>query len=208
MSESPSAAQDSVEPLIDPELRAEIGDPLSIPFTAWVVYLPLLVAGALLAWCWQESLPGPLDAHSLMQAALIGLGAGLIFVAFTWLLSRCWAPMRMLESEFRSALGPLSVAQIVQIALLSGLSEEVFFRGVLQPWIGLWAATLIFGAVHFVPHRAYRPWAFFALVAGVGFGFLLEWTGSLLAPIVAHITVNGLNLLVIVRGKPQPAQGD
>ena len=39
-----------------------------------------------------------------------------------------------------------------------------------------------------------RPWTIFALVLGFALGGLLLLTGSLLAPILAHFTINYFNL--------------
>jgi membrane protease YdiL (CAAX protease family) len=44
------------------------------------------------------------------------------------------------------------------------------------------------------PRRDLWPWAFFALAAGVGLGLLIEWSGNLVAPVVAHVLVNAVNL--------------
>lgn len=203
MSSQPTTHAPGIDSLIDPALRDEIGDPLTILFTAGVVYTPLLLAAAALALYWQETLPGPLDSATLGAAAAAGFSLGLGMVAITWVLVRLLPSLRALESEFRTTLGPLSARQVLSLALLSGVTEEFFFRGVLQPWLGYWAASSVFGLVHFVPHKVYRPWTLFALAAGFMFGALYEWSGSLLAPIVAHVSVNAINLAIIVRAQKQ-----
>ncbi len=37
---------------------------------------------------------------------------------------------------------------IVAASLLAGFSEELLFRGALQPWIGIWLTSLLFAAAH------------------------------------------------------------
>ena len=74
------------------------------------------------------------------------------------------------------------------------MAEEAFFRGALQPAAGWLLASLIFGAVHFVPRREFLPWTGFAILAGLLFGALFEATGNLVAPVVAHMLVNAVNL--------------
>jgi hypothetical protein len=91
-------------------------------------------------------------------------------------------------------LGPVSLGRAWLFAGASGLAEEAFFRGALQPRVGWLAATLIFAATHFVPAPKLRVWALFALAAGALFGGLFAWTGDLLAPVLAHVLVNALNL--------------
>ena len=80
------------------------------------------------------------------------------------------------------------------LAALSGVAEEAFFRGALQPQVGLVAASLIFGLAHFVPRRELMPWTGFSIAAGFLLGFLFDATGNLLAPVVAHAVVNAMNL--------------
>jgi len=84
-------------------------------------------------------------------------------------------------------------------ALLSGGSEEFFFRGVLMPEIGLGASSVVFGLLHAV-NWIYVAWA--ALI-GAGLGLLATHGGSLVAPAVAHATFN-LGALLVLRGRQPP----
>jgi membrane protease YdiL (CAAX protease family) len=74
------------------------------------------------------------------------------------------------------------------------VAEEAFFRGALQPHVGLVAASLIFGLAHFAPRRDLLPWTAFSLGAGLLLGGLFEMTGNLLAPVAAHALINAVNL--------------
>jgi membrane protease YdiL (CAAX protease family) len=91
-------------------------------------------------------------------------------------------------------MGKRTWMECMVLALASGVAEEAFFRGALQPRVGLVAASLIFAAAHFVPRRELLPWAGFALAAGLLLGGLFVVTGNLLAPIVAHVGINAVNL--------------
>jgi membrane protease YdiL (CAAX protease family) len=53
--------------------------------------------------------------------------------------------------------------------------------------------------VHFVPRKELLPWTGFAILAGFVFAGLFAWTGNLLAPICAHVLVNGVNLPLLAR---------
>jgi len=133
------------------------------------------------------TLPLPLRA-----AAGLGVGAALVAASRVW-TSRS-ASGQALAEELSRWLGPLSTARAWALALVSGLAEEAFFRGALQPRVGFVAATLLFAAAHFVPTPKLRIWSVFALLAGAAFGGLFVATGDLLAPFLAHALVNGLNL--------------
>ena len=85
------------------------------------------------------------------------------------------------------------------IALLSGASEEFFFRGILMPEIGLGASSLLFGLLHAV-NWAYVTWA---AVIGAALGLLAIHGNSLVAPAVAHATFNLGALLVLRRSHPR-----
>ena len=49
------------------------------------------------------------------------------------------------------------------------------------------------------PLIEFLPWTGFAIGAGFLFGALFVWTGNLLAPVTAHVVVNGVNLPRLVR---------
>jgi membrane protease YdiL (CAAX protease family) len=140
------------------------------------------------------------DGSQLLQHALLGLtaGGGLILSSRLWI--RHTRMGRVLAERLAEILGPLSGAQVVVLALASGLGEEAFFRGALQPRVGLALASLLFGLAHLVPRRDLLPWAGFAVLSGVLLGALFDATGNLLAPAVAHVLVNAVNLRWLSRG--------
>jgi len=76
------------------------------------------------------------------------------------------------------------------------LSEEFFFRGLLQQWMtgwlrnewaGLIATSILFGAVH-LPYQAFPNWRFalLATVAGVFYGLAFRQASSIRASMVTH----------------------
>ena len=87
----------------------------------------------------------------------------------------------------------------LHLSLSSGIAEEVFFRGVMQPAVGYVTTSVLFGIVHVGPSRRYLAWTAFAVAMGFILGWSLEATGSLLGPILAHVAVNFVNLLYIGR---------
>lgn len=42
----------------------------------------------------------------------------------------------------------LSVNEIVYVSLVAGISEEILFRGAIQPVIGIWLTSLLFIGIH------------------------------------------------------------
>jgi uncharacterized protein len=132
------------------------------------------------------------------SAHLWSLSGGIVFGLLVVALSRVtvqrfeWA--RRLHLELRPFAQGLDPSGIVVLALLSSAGEELLFRGLLQPWMGLLPQALIFGLVHQMPGSSRWIWVSWALLVGLALGALFEVTGSLLGPLAAHALVNGLNL--------------
>ena len=93
-----------------------------------------------------------------------------------------------------SQLGGMSPSVTLTMAVLSSVGEEWVFRGVLQPAVGLWLASLLFGLVHVPIERALRPWPVIAFGIGLCMGILYDVFGGLVAPIAMHFAINALNL--------------
>lgn len=127
----------------------------------------------------------------------VAAGLGLVSLSAAAGLAFPWA--RALEEGFRDFLGGLRGAEILLLALLSGLGEEYFFRGALQEVLGLWGAAAVFAVLHWPVERRFLPWPFAAGAAGLLLGGLRIWTDSLLAPAAAHAAVNMVNLWRIAR---------
>lgn len=126
----------------------------------------------------------------------IGLGFALA-VLVIWTTPRllremAWA--RALHDEMRPIIEGLSATEIFVLALTSGLAEELFFRGAMQPALGLLGTSLIFGAVHTGPKRVFLWWSAWAFVMGLLFGAIFEATGVLWGPVLAHVLINERNM--------------
>jgi len=90
------------------------------------------------------------------------------------------------------------IFNLLLIAVLAGLGEELFFRGILQKifseWrnavLAIWLAAFIFSAIHL------QFYGFFPrMLLGAFFGYLLFWSGNLWLPILAHTINNGIAVL-------------
>ncbi|MEG0253740.1 MAG: CPBP family intramembrane glutamic endopeptidase, partial [Muribaculaceae bacterium] len=89
---------------------------------------------------------------------------------------------------------------ILLVGVLTGFSEELFFRGLLQriflsrpmnAHLAIWLAAFIFSALHF-QFFGFVP----RLLLGAFFGYLLMWTGSLWVPIIAHM-INNSGVVIV-----------
>lgn len=148
------------------------------------------------------------EAGLTLPQALSGAGYGVLVAAVVIGLSHRFTRATNWGDRMARALGetltPLSLPNAVLIAFASGLAEELLFRGALQPRVGLLMASVMFGALHFGPRRDLLPWTAFAILAGLTFGWLYEWTGNLIAPVVAHTLINAVNLPWLMRDYGTP----
>lgn len=92
------------------------------------------------------------------------------------------------------------IYNIVLIGILPAIGEELIFRGIIQRGlqqqfknhhIGIWIAALLFSALH-MQFYGFLP----RLILGAFFGYLMVWTGSLWAPMIAHFLNNTLALML------------
>ncbi len=88
------------------------------------------------------------------------------------------------------------VIGILIIGILTGISEELFFRGAMQnlfmctrmrKHLCIWVVAIIFSFMHF-QFFGFIP----RVLLGAYFGYLIWWTGSVWTPIIAHATNNSL----------------
>jgi membrane protease YdiL (CAAX protease family) len=142
---------------------------------------------------------GTAAATGLFTAAFAGLAVGLASVGVSEWLTRGTELGERLADLLGESLAGIKLGDAILLAIASGMAEEMLFRGALQPAVGIVWASLIFGACHFLPRRELVIWSLYAVVMGFAFGWLFEWTGQLLAPIVAHSVVNGINLPRLAR---------
>jgi membrane protease YdiL (CAAX protease family) len=128
-------------------------------------------------------------------AVLQGLGLGGSITIASSIVYRLWAAYRQSADYYlQLILKPLILPDLIWLGLLPGLSEELLFRGVMLPALGLnleglIASSLCFGILHLSSPKqwAYVAWA--SIVGGL-LGVSVLLTGNLLVPIVAHIATN------------------
>lgn len=179
------------------ELQSPNSEPGRLYRLGWVIYLLMAVAGIL--WIgFRVDGPIPLslfvDRRGWWIDLLLGVGSGLLLLGVWWVAERAFPLARQLESQLAGVLGPLSASEAFGLAVISGFAEELFFRGAVQGQWGWLPATVLFAVLHSGPGRAFRLWTLFAVLAGSLFGGLVEWRGNLMAPVIGHFLVNGVNL--------------
>jgi len=172
--------------------------PLAVPFYGVMLAIALAVAhwsGDALMYA-RPPVGDSSDTWGLTDAVL-GMVIGLAVIVVSRQFTRRTQWGAALADVLADAIGKPGVAECIVLAVVSGIGEEALFRGALQPHVGLWAASLIFGLAHFAPRRELWPWTLFAMATGLLLGASFEWTGNLVAPIVAHTLINAVNLRLL-----------
>lgn len=143
-------------------------------------------------------------------AVLVGLlGTVPLFMLF---LSMQYLPQKslvtikdLLMKTLAPSLQQRHWTDLLLLATIAGIAEELLFRGVLQPWIagawgltaGLWVSNIIFGLVH-----AITP-MYALLVTLVGVYLSLSMTvggdSNLLIPIIIHSLYDFLAFIALIR---------
>jgi membrane protease YdiL (CAAX protease family) len=94
----------------------------------------------------------------------------------------------------------LAIATFLGVLWVIALSEEFFFRGLLQQWLEQWTggpasalivASLVFGCAHLGFHKIFPNWrwAIVAAILGVFCGLAWRKSRSVQAPMVAHALI-------------------
>jgi len=132
-----------------------------------------------------------------LAGLLWGLGLGGILAGSSQAISR-WTPWgRRLSRLLARIVGSLHPADALLLSALSSFAEEIIFRGVILPYLGLVVSSILFGLAHVIPRKGLWPWSLWALLAGLCLGWVALATNGLLASILAHFTVNAVGLLLL-----------
>lgn len=178
-----------------------------------VAYLAASASAVTIGLLWRGSSPFAYSEPWLVLPSLVShvysAGIGLAFGSLVALSTRvfvtryAWA--RNLHRELRPVARDLSALGIAAVAVFSAFGEELWFRGLLLPWLGLWLQALAFGVVHSQLRGPSRwAWVSWATIMGLAFGAIYALTGSLAGPICAHALINWLNLGYLKSHDPEP----
>ncbi|MEL6502202.1 MAG: CPBP family intramembrane glutamic endopeptidase, partial [Cyanobacteria bacterium J06623_1] len=130
-----------------------------------------------------------------LQALLWSLGLAAGITLTSGIIYRLWsAYRRSADAYLELVIKPLVWTDLIWLGLLPGLSEELLFRGVMLPALGLNLAAVIissvlFGVLHLSGNGQW-PYVVWATIVGFALGYCAMVTGNLLVPVTAHILTN------------------
>ncbi len=118
-----------------------------------------------------------------------------------------WEPLSRLNKEIYEKVAPIfvncKVLDLVIIAFLAGVGEELFFRGWLQNalistfgmWLGILIASVIFGLAHYIS----TGYAIYAFLTSLYLGVIYQASGSLYIVMTIHAVYDFIALVYLVR---------
>ena len=139
---------------------------------------------------------------------LVSLGLGVLVgattIAVTPAMVRRWRWARALHLALRPAVHQAGDGALLAVAAASSVGEELLFRGLLVPLVGVFVSSAAFGVLHQIRGRARWGWIGWATLMGLLFGTVFAMTGSLLGPLLAHAAINHSNLRFLRDNDPAP----
>ncbi|MFM7824220.1 MAG: lysostaphin resistance A-like protein [Bacteroidota bacterium] len=109
--------------------------------------------------------------------------------------------MKVITEAMLVAQNPMDLLlNLLVIAAVPAIAEELLFRGLLQNLFGklssnkhvaIWITAALFSAIH-MQFYGFLP----RMVLGAAFGYMMVWSGSLWLPIAAHFANNGFAVMV------------
>lgn len=196
-------------------LGAEVVEPNYADVPVWLLFANhAVLLAAMLIWyaagfagtgtsfAEQLGLAAKSPARELALGAAAGIASWVVAIGTALVVAQLLAAggvEELLPKKPPPAIGwivGLPFAVRLAVGLAAGLFEELFFRGLLQPRIGIAFSTVLFAAAHL----SYgQPFLLLGVtVLSVLYGLLVKWRQSLWAAIAAHAVFDLVQLLIVV----------
>ena len=167
-------------------------------FLGGIILEGALVIIAILISYWRGGEPLLNPIRFDLEGLGLGIAATLPMVAyFAFSLSRFGRNIaafkkiyKLLREILSRAIIEMPTWQIAVLGMSAGIGEECLFRGALQPLVEGWTsplnAILITGFIFGLLHALTPTYFILATAISIYLGFLANYTGNLLPPIIAH----------------------
>jgi membrane protease YdiL (CAAX protease family) len=131
-----------------------------------------------------------------------GIAAWLVVLVSAYLVAlalAAWGGEELLPKSPPAAVAWLAGQSVVlraALALSAGIVEEIFFRGLLQPRVGIVVSTALFTLAHLSYGQLFMLLG--VTILSFLYAWLVEWRQSLWAAMAAHAVFDLVQLLVVV----------
>lgn len=166
-----------------------------------VIYSVMATVGFEICWWYHKNTSSlfavrHMDWFLYLRIAAVGI---LFLLLGQHCLEEFFPSYRRLKLAFAQIFRGLHSWQIIVLALLSSVGEEILFRGAMQPFLGVWLTSIVFAILHIDPEGKVSVWTAWALVGGVIMGFAAKVTGSLWPSMIIHFGVNAISIARVAR---------
>jgi membrane protease YdiL (CAAX protease family) len=164
----------------------------TIPALAWAAGTEGQRGGRALAWL---RLKGGNLRWSLGWA-LTGVTLVFWFLIAAGIAARFLGQGEVSNERAEAIARALDIPTALLVAAITGIGEELFFRGFLLRKVGNVPQAVLFG----LAHLNYLQWLEVAVTAFIGYAFgrTAQRTGSIVGPIVGHAAFNALSLIIVI----------
>ncbi|MDD2758781.1 MAG: CPBP family intramembrane metalloprotease [Methylomonas sp.] len=146
------------------------------------------------------------DEQALANGLLLTLPLLLLFLTMQQFP---YVPLQKIRTLLMETLGArlngCHWTDLLILAAIAGFSEEVLFRGVIQPWLenvsGMTGGLLLSNVIFALVHAVTPLYALLAMLMGLYLGMSLDFGGerTLLTPIVIHGFYDFIAFVVILK---------
>jgi membrane protease YdiL (CAAX protease family) len=125
-------------------------------------------------------IPVIIGKMSVWWQLLLGVSGGFVLSGMTWRMGK-WKYLDDVNFDYTLRLGifNFSFQEILFLSFCAGVGEEIVFRGMIQPWLGIITTSFLFISLH--GYLSYSSWP------KVVFGLILFAVGTLLGMIGAYV---------------------
>lgn len=156
------------------------------PLIGWII--TFIIEGN-----WSSFLTAFQTHKTIIIEVIAGILAGTIFGAFAWIIINApfLLPVLNKYGDVVKSL-ELKVPTIIFVSICAGVGEEIFFRGVLQNYLGIIITAIIFVAIH--GYLSISDWRItiygsYMTIVIISLGFMDKYLG-LTSAIIAHTTID------------------
>ena len=185
-----------------------------------------IIPASLTAWiAYKNNIFKALRLQKLPKPSLIGLGFLMLVVSIPlvqyayqvnkmiplpqWMIDMENSTGNILEAIIAKENFYEIIVNVLLIAVIPAIGEEMMFRGIIQQQFGrllknehitVWLSAAFFSAIHM------QFQGFLArMILGALLGYLLIWTRSLWVPMIVHFLNNGLQVVAIYAMNIKPS---
>ena len=161
-----------------------IGTLLGFPILGFIIHYFLFDSSFLLLF---------ISKSNLLIELVIGSITGIGFGYLAWYIISMHF-MKPVLSKYKKLISTfeLDLSHIFFVSFCAGFGEEILFRGVLQPLLGVWLTAIIFVAIH--GYLNPNNWkitvygAYLTIVIGI-IGYLTQYFG-LITAVISHMMID------------------